>query len=168
MFVEYSRVLRAGAKWIFTLAYLCWIYEDSKRHNARFVPWIAGVLAVQISSQIPSFVYWMVILPSKGISLEPPFIFNTSNFVEPLWVLDIVFLWENIVLDAISTTISALVLLWIYRDCQKSGIRGSPWIFGMILVLNMPFPLSLVIPIGGWTGQIIIMIGYMFRKLGYI
>jgi len=168
MFIEYTALWSnmITVEWIFTFIYLCWIYDDAQRHKARMALWIAGVLAVSVPSSLYTLYYWAVILPSR-VAMGPCHIIDLSNFVEPIWVLDAFFLW-NLASSTISTTISALILFWIYSDCKKSGTRATPWIFAMISVLNLPFPLSMVFPIGGWSGQIIILIGYILQKLGYI
>ena len=100
--------------------------------------------------------------------MGPGSVFDVSNFVEPMYIYDIAFLWETISSNFISITVSALVTFWLYRDAGKSDIRATPWIFGVQFIANMPFPLSLVIPLTGWSGQIIILIVYILRKHKYI
>jgi len=172
LFIEYTRLLFAGGSWIFTFAYWAWIYEDSRRHNTRAWPYIVAMLAVVQANPVSGFIaaiYDWSVLPSRGVDwyAVARFTYDASQFVEPLWVLDALFMW-NLISGVISSTISYMIIFWIYKDCQKSGTRATPWIFAMVFVQNNPFPLSYVIPLGGYSGQVIVLIGYILAKVGYI
>lgn len=172
MYVEYTPLwnLMILPAWIFTFVYCVWIYEDSRKYETKAASWIAATLAVQFfnPSVFISLYYWLVFLPSQGVPMGPGSVFDVSSFIEPMYIYDIAFLWETISSYFISLTVSALVTFWIYVDAGKSDIRVTPWIFGVQFMANMPFPLSMVIPLGGWSGQIIILIVYILRKHKYI
>jgi len=169
MLVEYERLWVAGGIWIFKFIYWFWIYEDSCRHNAKAWPWIIVILLSDPVSRCITDYYDWYVLPSRGIEWYkiPFFAYDVSQLIEPLWVLDFYILW-NAVISAMSTTLSAYIVYWIYMDCQKSGIRATPWIFLMSFLPSLPWPLSIVLPFGGFAGQIAILCGYLLRKLGYI
>lgn len=169
MYVEYEGLWIEGGLWIFTLAVMYWIWEDSQRHRKRAWPWILLISFGDPLRMYMTNLYRYEFLPSRGVYpyLVPLFKYDSSQFVEPIWVLDTMFFWETFY-TLISRTIVYLVIFWIYMDCKKSGRRATPWISVARFIEIKPFPLSYFIPLGGYAGQIFILIGYLLHKYGYI
>jgi len=184
MYVEYEGLWVAGGTWIFTFAYMYWVWEDSQRHKKRVWIWLlllllagdpfstlvgeARTLGDPFSTFVSNF-YRYEYLPSRGIYpyLVPLFKYDASHFVEPIWVLDTIFFW-NLALSLVDGTVTYAVMFWIYRDCRKVGERATPWICVMRFIQNPPFPIGYLIPLGGYTGQIFVLVAYILRKFGYI
>jgi len=172
MLVEYERLWIMSSLlsfWIFKLIYLFLIYEDSSRHDEKAWPWIIAMLLFNSISHCYTDYYDWYVLPSRGIEWYkiPSFTYDTSQMVEPLWVLDFYVLW-NAVINCMSTTLSVYIIYWIYKDCKKSGMRATPWIFLMNVLPALPWPLSMVFPLGSFGGQLAVLCGYLLHKLGYI
>jgi len=184
MYVEYEGLWVVGGTWLFTLAYMYWIWEDSQRHKVRAWPWLILVLLAgdpfstfvgeihslgdPFSTYISNF-YRYELLPSRGIHpyLVPLFKYDPSQFVEPIWVLDFIFFW-NLALSIVDGTVTYAVMYWIYKDCKRSGERAAPWLCVSRFIQNPPFPINYFIPLSGYTGQIFLLVAYILRKLGYI
>ncbi|RLI97723.1 MAG: hypothetical protein DRP00_03660 [Candidatus Aenigmatarchaeota archaeon] len=174
MLIEYERLWFAGGIWIIELLYSLWIYEDSKRFNAKAWPWLAAMFIIRplrgdpIARFLSAYYDWYI-LPSRGVEWykTPFFAYDTSQMVEPIWVLDFYLLWDAFT-GALNTTIAVYIAYWIYRDAKRSDIRATPWIFMISFLPNLSWPLDIVLPFGGFAGIIAILCGYLLRKLGYI
>jgi len=170
MYVEYEDLWVAGGRWLFTsLAFMYWIWEDSQMHKKRAWPWL---FLLSLGSPFETYIgrfYLYEVLAGRGIYpyLVPLFKYDTSHFAEPIWALDTLFFWD-LFHGVVTQTIIYFVIFWVYRDCKKSGQRATPWIFAARFIQEAPFPITYAIPLGGYTGQIFIMIGYILHKHGYL
>lgn len=169
MYVEYELLWTVGGTWLINLAAIYWIWEDSQRHKKRAWPWLFILMLGNPFYTYMTNHYRYEYLPSKNIYpyLIPFFKYDSTYFIEPVWVLDTIFFW-NILFSIIDGTIALAVSYWIYNDCKKSGNRATPWVSLSRFIEAMPFPINYFFPLSGYTGQIFILVGYILHKLGYI
>lgn len=169
MVVEYEGLFVEGGHWLFTLAHMYWIWEDSQRHKKKAWPWLFLLALADPFSTYVNNLYRYEFLPSQGIFqyLVPFFRYDVSYFIESVWVLDTLFLW-SLTLRIIDWTVTYLVIFWVYLDCQKTGQRATMWICLMRFIQIQPFPLVYFIPFAGYYGQVFILIAYILHKYGYI
>ncbi|MBS7605106.1 MAG: hypothetical protein QXJ19_04225 [Candidatus Bathyarchaeia archaeon] len=169
MYVEYEGLWIAGGHWLFAFAIIYWIWDDSQRHSKRAWPWI---LLISLGDPLGTYlnnIYRYEILPSRGVYpyLVPLFKYRSDYFIEPVWILDKIFFW-NTFYNVVSWTIIYIVIFWIYLDCKRSNRRATPWISVARFIQIAPFPINYFIPLGGYTGQIFILVGYLLHKYGYL
>jgi len=168
MYVEYELLWTVGGMWLINLVAMYWIWEDSQAHKRRAWPWIFILMLGDPFSTYVSNHYRYEYLPSKGIYpyLVPFFRYDSTHFLEPVWILDTFFFW-SILFSLIDSTIAFFIIYWIYSDCKKTGERATPWISISRFIQVMPFPINYFFPLSGYTGQIFILAGYILYKLGY-